>query len=171
MSGTSTAVIDPVEESLSSSRLLGSSLGSSLGSLSSPRKSSSEVSRTYKQASTLFLTRRLAEALATIQPLVTVPQSEEYPGGGTGEDEEKTIQQAPIASASRSSRIKIWSFYLTLLNSIAELGPDDGKNAFGSKEWSSIIAKARDGTIWDEVVRIGYGGNEGNVDADVVANL
>lgn len=52
-----------------------------------------------------------------------------------------------------------------------ELGPDDGKSAFGSKEWRAIVAKVRDGTVWEDVIQKGYGGSEGNVDADVVINL
>ena len=65
----------------------------------------------------------------------------------------------------------MWSFYLTLLNAIAELGPENGKKEFGGKEWKNLVARAQDGTIWDEVVNIGYGGIEGNIDADVVFNL
>ena len=162
MNGSSTVLVDPTEEALSSSRLL----GPFLGSLSSPRKASSGISKVYKQASDLFLTRRFQEAFVTIQPLITTskPQSE------TSDDENET-KPAPVASASRGSRIKVWSFYLNLLNEIAELGPEDGKAAFGNKEWKSLVAKAQDGSVWEEVVNTGYGGNEGNVDADVVIAL
>lgn len=162
MNGTSTALVDPTEEALASSRLL----GSSLGSLSSPRKAPSGISKVYKQASDLFLTRRFQEALVTIEPLITAPK----PQPETSDDENET-KPAPVALASRGSRIKVWSFYLNLLNEIAELGPEDGKAAFGNKEWKSLVAKAQDGSIWEEVVNIGYGGNEGNVDADVVIAL
>lgn len=92
------------------------------------------------------------------------------PAAGASE-EELSKGAAPIASASRSTRIKVWSLYLTLLNAIVDLGPDDGKNAFGSKEWRAMVAKVRDGTVWDDVVQKGYRGSEGNVDADVVINL
>lgn len=86
-------------------------------------------------------------------------------------EEELSAAVAPIASASRSTRIKLWSLYLTLLNAIVELGPEDGKNTLGSKEWRAIVAKVRDGTVWNEVVQKGYEGLEGNVDPDVVINL
>ena len=162
MNGSSTALIDPTEEALSTSRLL----GSSVGSISSPRKTKSEISRLYKEARALFLTRRFAEALSSIEPLITVPRSEH----GTVEDE-VTPDLAPVARASQKSRVKVWSFYLALLNAIAELGPDRGKAEFGGKAWRNLIVKAEDGTIWDEVVDIGYGGMEGNVDADVVSSL
>ena len=162
MTGSSTALVDPTEEALSSSRLL----GSSLGSLSSPRKAPSGISKIYKQASDLFLTRRFQEALVTIEPLITAPKPQQE----TCDDENET-KPAPVALASRGSRIKVWSFYLNLLNEIAELGAEDGKAAFGNKEWKSLVAKARDGSVWEEVVNIGYGGNEGNVDADVVIAL
>lgn len=162
MNGSTIALIDPTEEALSSSTLL----GSLVGSVSSPRKANSEISKIYKQASTLFLTRRLAEAFSTIEPLITAPQSQE-----AKKDEEGVAVPAPIATASRSSRVKVWSLYLTLLNAIAELGPENGKAAFGSREWRTLVAKAQEGTIWEEVVKTGYGGIEGNVDADVVINL
>ncbi|KAL8775325.1 MAG: hypothetical protein Q9209_000332 [Squamulea sp. 1 TL-2023] len=142
-------------------------LGSSINALSPPRQRNSHVSDVYKEASTLFLTRRLAEAYTTIQPVLTVPEpSDNTPNEG---DEDKRI--APIATASRSWRIKVWSLYLTLLNAIIELGPEEGQQAFGSKQWREIAAKARDGTVWEEVVRIGYSGIEGHLDADVVTNL
>ena len=162
MNGSSTVLVDPTEDALSSSRLL----GSSLGSLSSPRKASSGISKVYKQASDLFLTRRFQEALITIQPLITASKAQQE----TSDDENET-KPAPVALASRGARIKVWSFYLNLLNEIAELGPEDGKAAFGNKEWKSLVAKAQDGSVWEEVVNIGYGGNEENVDADVVIAL
>ena len=162
MSGSSTALVDPTEEALSTSRLL----GSSVGSISSPRKARSGISRVYKQAEDLFVTRRFAEALSAIEPLISVPS----PQDGSY-DEEVTAEVAPVARASQKSRIKVWSFYLTLLNAIAELGPENGKTEFGGREWKSLVAKAQDGTVWDEVVDIGYGGLKGNVDADVVFNL
>lgn len=158
---SSTTLIEPTEESLISSRLLGSSISSS-----SSRHGSSHISKVYKNASVLFLTRRLPEALSTLEPVLTVSKA----AADTSEEESST-SAAPIASASRNTRIKVWSLYLTLLNAVVDLGPEDGKNAFGSKEWRAIVAKVRDGIVWDDVVRHGYGGSEGNVDADVVINL
>lgn len=162
MSETSieTVVAGTLKDPLSQS----SSLGFSIGSISSSRRENSLISRTYKQASSLFLTRRLPEALSAIEPLITVPFLDE-------ELTDDEIAVAPIVNASRSLRIKVWSLYLTLLNSIIELGPADGKIAFGGQVWRSIRDKARDGSIWDEVVHVGYGGAEEKVDADVVVNL
>ena len=162
MNGSSTALVDPTEEALSTSRLL----GSSIGSISSPRKAKSEISRVYRQAEDLFVTRRFAEALTSIEPLITVPHSLDQ-----SHDDEPTADVAPIARASQNSRIKVWSFYLTLLDAIADLGPEKGKIEFGGREWKNLVAKSQDGTIWNEVVDTGYGGMEGNVDADVVFNL
>lgn len=164
-----------MDESFSESSLLDSvdkqdlrslQLTSSITSSSSLRRASSRISKTYKQASTLFLTRRLSESLSTLTPLITVPN---LPEDGVSED--GISEPAPIAKASRSSRIKVWSLYLTLLNSIIELGPEDGKEQLGGELWRGIVSKARDGTIWEEVVQIGYGGVEGDVDAEVVSNL
>lgn len=60
---------------------------------------------------------------------------------------------------------------MTILNAIVELDSDEGKQAFGSAEWRALVAKVRDGEVWEEVVRDGYDGVEGSVDADVVINL
>ena len=78
---------------------------------------------------------------------------------------------APVATASRGTRVKVWSFYLTFLNSVVELGAEEGKHAFGSARWKQLVSRCRDGSVWDDVVRDGYAGVEGDVDADVVVNL
>ncbi|KAL8690790.1 MAG: hypothetical protein Q9218_003839 [Villophora microphyllina] len=145
------------------------SLGTLIDSLSPPRQRNSHISKVYKQASTLFLTREFAEAYSALQPILAIPEDLKEDAGAEEEDELERL--APIATASRSLRVKVWSLYLTLLNTITELGPGEGKAALGSKQWRDIAAKVREGTIWDEVVRIGYGGIEGNVDTDVVTNL
>ena len=138
-------------------------LGSSIGSLSSSsRRGTAQLSKAYTQASNLFLTRRLTEAFSILTPIIEKPSVEEI---------SESPDPTPIASASRSSRIKIWSLYLTLFNAIIELGPEEGKANFGSNVWKDIANKARDGTIWEEVVEVGYNGIEGNVDAEVVINL
>ncbi|KAK7953531.1 peroxin 26 [Apiospora saccharicola] len=146
-------------------------LSSSISSLSSPttaaRQSSSHISKTYRQSSQLFLTRRLPEALSTILPLVTPPSGL----GETAETNDTENEPAPVAQASRTTRIKVWSLYLTILNSILELEPDEGKDSFGTQEYRALCSKVRDGEIWEEVVRNGYHGIEGNVDSDVVINL
>lgn len=51
------------------------------------------------------------------------------------------------------------------------MDPEEGKASFGTKEWRAICSKVRDGEIWEEVVRNGYHGIEGDVDSDVVINL
>lgn len=159
VTSTDTVIAAPLSKSIHS-------LGSSLGSLPL-RQKSSRIREVYKQASTCFLQRDFADAYATIVTLLTAPEQLE-------DDivaQEETEKLAPIATANRSSRIKVWSLYVTLLNAIIDLGPEEGKTAVGIKQWREIAAKARDGSIWDEVVQIGYGGIEGNVDADVVFNL
>ncbi|KAL8789023.1 MAG: hypothetical protein Q9195_007043 [Heterodermia aff. obscurata] len=158
---TDTAIYNPKDDLLSTSRFL----GSSIESLSPSRNVTSRTSKTYKQARDLFLTRRLPEAYSAIQSLVNVPAvSDESP-------ESDDPRVAPIATASRGQRIKVWSLYLTLLNAINELGPQEGEAQFGNKEWSRLTSKASDSSIWSEVVQNGYGGVEGNLDADVVVNL
>jgi hypothetical protein len=159
-SGFSPTVADNLS---SSSRMLSASISSLSSSTSSARHSSSHISKTYRQASTLFLTRRLPEALSTILPLITPPTSED--------DDGPSAEPAPVATSSRTTRIKVWSLYLTILNAIVELDPDDGKDAFGTQEWRAICSKVREGEVWEEVVRNGYHGVEGDVDSDVVINL
>ncbi|KAF2100483.1 hypothetical protein NA57DRAFT_36731 [Rhizodiscina lignyota] len=152
-------------------------LYSSISSLSSnpatQRQQASNIAKSYRQAAQLFLTRRLPEALSTIEPVIA-PQQGNQDGTATGSDgsgQETESTAAPIASASRGTRIKVWSFYLTFLNAVVDLGPEEGKHAFGSTKWKALVAKARDGTVWEDVVRNGYNGIEGEVDPDVVVNL
>ncbi|KAL8728008.1 MAG: hypothetical protein Q9166_005679 [cf. Caloplaca sp. 2 TL-2023] len=160
VTSTDTVIAAPTGESIRFLR-------SSIDSLSPPRQRNSHISNVYKEASTLFLTRRLAEAFLTLEPILTVSDCSE--DSTNDEDEDERI--APIATASRSLRVKVWSLYLTLLNALIEVGPEEGKQMIDVKQWREICAKVQDGTIWEEVVRIGYGGIEGNVDADVVTNL
>jgi hypothetical protein len=141
-------------------------LSSSVPSLSASRSQASQIAKTYRQAANLFVTRRLPEALSTIEPIIT-PQNNALENG----DHESSQSLAPIALASRSARIKVWVFWLTFLSAVVELGPEEGKHAFGSNKWKSLVSKARDGTVWQDIVQHGYGGVEGNVDADVVVNL
>jgi len=140
-------------------------LATSTGSLLSSRHQTSQIAKTYRQAAQLFLTRRLPEALSTIEPVITPELVSD------GEQNGGHSPVAPIATASRGTRIKVWSFYLTFINSVVELGAEEGKHAFGSTKWKQLVNKARDGTIWEDIVRDGYSGNEGAVDADVVINL
>jgi len=152
-------------------------LSASLSSLSRSRSAHSHLVRTYKQATQLYLTKRFVDALETLEPLITPSSSAD--DGPTSFDSQETLRpgttttstRAPVAQSSRSTRIKVWVFYLSLLHAIIELGPEEGKLVFGSTRWRELAGKVRDGTIWEEVVRAGYGGQEGEVDADVVANL
>lgn len=150
-------------EDLSSSR----TPGSSVSSLSASRQHSQQIAKAYRQAAQLFLTRRLPEALSTIEPIITPPVVDHANGSYNGD----LAGYAPIATASRGTRVKVWSFYLTFLNAVVELGAEEGKHAFGSARWKQLVSKCRDGSVWDDVVRDGYAGVEGDVDAEVVANL
>ncbi len=141
-------------------------LSSSMSSLAASRQQSSQIAKAYRQAAQLFLTRRLPEALSTIEPTITPPPHDEAVG-----DVGAPAGYAPIANASRGTRVKVWSFYLTFLNAVVELGAEEGKHAFGSARWKQLVSKCRDGSVWDDVVRDGYAGVEGDVDADVVVNL
>lgn len=145
-------------------------LSSSISSLSSSRAQSSWIAKSYRHAAQLYLTRRLSEALEAIEPVIT-PEDLDYRQSNGDHSDDQVVQAAPVAAASRGTRVKVWSFYLTLVNAIIEVGPEEGKLSFGSTKWRDIAAKAREGTVWDEVVRHGYGGSEGEVDGEVVINL
>jgi hypothetical protein len=138
---------------------------SQLSSSTSSLSPSKFCSKTYKNALELFLTRRLPEALAALEPAITVaqPHDERYVNGDDS--------TPPVASAQSTWRIKVWNLYITLLSSIVDLGPEEGKNQFGQKKWKSISSQVRDGQIWETVVQTGYRGLEGSVDAEVVYNL
>lgn len=164
--GAQTASLSPTSPDAFASQSLRTSI-SSLGSPAAARQAASYVSKTYRQSSTLFLTRRLPEALSTITPLITItPPSPSQPEGVNG-----TNEPAPVAKASRNTRIKVWTLYIAILNAIVALEPDEGKEALGTQEWRALCAKVRDGDVWEEVVQNGYHGVEADVDADVVINL
>lgn len=141
-------------------------LSSSLSSLSRPRSTASLTVKAYKQATQLYLTKRFKEALEILEPIVT-PQS--APPGTQSNGVQG--RAAPVTQSNKGTRTKVWVFYLSLLNAIIELGVEEGKAAFGSQKWKQLVAKATEGSIWEDVVQHGYGGNEGDVDPDVVLNL
>ena len=124
------------------------------------------VVKAYKRASDLFLTRRLPEALCTLNTLICLSRASDGEWSGIADS---TILSA--YNSSRRMRIKVWNLYLSILNGIVELGYENGQRAFGVKEWKTLATKVWDGTIWEDVVQIGYNGREGNVDPDVVLNL
>ncbi|KAI1082397.1 hypothetical protein F5B20DRAFT_569407 [Whalleya microplaca] len=159
--GSHTATLSPGSDSFRSQVITNSI--SSLVSSTSSRHSATNITKTYRQASQLFLTRRLPEALSTVLPLITKPTE--------GADVDGLTEPTPVAQASKSTRVKVWSLYLTILNAVLELDPDEGKDAFGSQEWRTLCNKVRDGDVWEEVVQFGYHGIEGEVDSDVVINL
>lgn len=162
--GSHTSILSPtLTEGGFSSHTMSSSI-SSLSSSASARPTTSYVSRTYRQSSSLFLTRRLPEALSTILPLITPPPPPTAPA-------DSVTEPAPVAKSSRNTRIKVWTLYIAILNAIAALEPHEGKAAFGTQEWRNLCAKVRDGDVWGEVVQSGYHGVEGDVDSDVVINL
>ncbi|KAI1355809.1 hypothetical protein F5Y01DRAFT_269926 [Xylaria sp. FL0043] len=160
--GSFSTTLSPTGSDAFGSQVLSNSI-SSLVSSTNPRVAPSQISKTYRQASQLFLTRRLPEALSTLLPLIT-PSTEADEANGLTEP-------APVVRASRATRIKVWSLYLTILNAILELDPQEGKDAFGAQEWRTLCQKVRNGDVWEEVVQFGYHGVEGDVDSDVVINL
>lgn len=146
-------------------------LSSSLSSLSSSRSTNSLIVRTYKQATQQYLTKQFKEALETLEPIIAPQGAGDDPLDGDNKANGDATGPALIAQSSKGTRTKVWVFYLSLLHAIVELGQEEGKLIFGSTVWRQLAAKVRDGTVWEEVIQRGYGGNEGEVDADVVVNL
>ncbi|KAI9803249.1 MAG: hypothetical protein M1825_002040 [Sarcosagium campestre] len=130
------------------------------------RQHDARLQKIYRQASSLYLTRRLQEALTTLEPVV---DPKEIPNSVGAEDTQSL--ETIILSASRSLQIKTWTLYLTLLDAIINLGSIEGGAAIGKSKWRAIAANVREGGIWDDVVQIGYGGNESDVEPIVVTNL
>ncbi|QIX00840.1 hypothetical protein AMS68_006357 [Peltaster fructicola] len=146
-------------------------LSRSFDHLSRSRSTNNLIVRAYKQATQLYLTRRFREAYDTLEPVVS-PQGSAADGQiNDAPNAILSAELAPVAQSSKGTRTKVWVFYLSLLHSIIGLGPQEGKTTFGSTKWRELAAKVRDGTIWQEVVKRGYGGNEGEVDGEVVVNL
>ncbi|KAK5702537.1 hypothetical protein LTR97_003482 [Elasticomyces elasticus] len=141
-------------------------LSSSLSSLSRSRSTNSLIVRTYKEATSLYLTKRFKEALEVLEPIITVQtlENDEHTNGNGN-------TAAPIAQSSKTTRTKVWVFYLSLLHAIIDLGPEEGKLIFGSSHWKALASRAREGTVWQEIIQSGYGGEEASVDADVAVNL
>ncbi|KAK3627695.1 hypothetical protein LTR56_019040 [Elasticomyces elasticus] len=141
-------------------------LSSSLSSLSRSRSTNSLIVRTYKEATSLYLTKRFKEALEVLEPIITVqtPENDKHTNGNGN-------TAAPIAQSSKTTRTKVWVFYLSLLHAIIDLGAEEGKLIFGSSHWKALASKAREGTVWQDIIQSGYGGEEASVDADVVVNL
>lgn len=162
-SGSSTVTITTGSSSLANSQ----HLSSSVSARSPSTRLSSEISKAYKNASQLFLTRRFPEALSVLEPAISPLRQPNYPK----DNEEDLRAEAPIATSTRTQRIKVWVLYLTLLNEIVDLGQDEGKRCFGQKRYGEIVSHVRNGDIWETTVRDGYGGKEGSVDAEVVYNL
>jgi hypothetical protein len=162
-SGSSTVTITARDDPMAGSQ----QLSSSTSSLSPNRRSSSEISKIYKHASQLFITRRFPEALSMLEPVITpIKQTNGYKYG-----DEDSPPKAPIATATTNQRIKVWVLYITLLNSIVDLGHDEGRRGFGQARYKAMVNCVRNGDIWETVVRDGYAGKEGSVDSEVVYNL
>lgn len=115
-----------------------------------PLATPATVARVYRTCTNLFLTRRLPDALATLQPIIADSVS-------------------PRVKCSRALRTKVWSLYFAILDAAAKMGAEEGKKVWGAAEWRKILAKVRSGAVWDEAIAT-YGG-EGRVDAEVVNAL
>lgn len=153
-------------------------LSSSFSNLSRSRSSNSLIVRTYKQATQMYLTKRFKEALETLEPIVAPPQTShgevngtEARANGDANRDGANSHASPIAQATKGTKTKVLVFYLSLLNAIIDLGAEAGKLQFGSTKWRQLASTVRGGAIWEEIVQCGYGGNEADVDADVVVNL
>ncbi|KAI5301347.1 hypothetical protein KEM55_002941 [Ascosphaera atra] len=135
-----------------------------------------QMKRLRKQAAALFSSRQWPQALETINTLVLPPSLQPQASAQTStalikdasRGEQVPPEAAPVTYASRPLRVKIWCFYITLLNVILT---DEGREAFEEEKWRAILSSIRNGKLWEYVVQTGYGGREGAVDGEVVHNL
>jgi len=135
---------------------------SSISSLTSTQPQAPSVPRIYKQASQLFLTRRIPEALEVLEAIIEPP---------VRASDSDAPSAAPVATATKNARCKVWGLYVSILNEVVELGAEEGKKSFGGSRWKELVSKTKDGSVWEEVIRNGYYGSEGSLDAEVVAIL
>lgn len=142
-------------------------ISSSQSSLNASKKASSEIARTYKHASQLYLTRRLSEAYEALQSVIKPPVQQ---NGHSNHDDDSPVL-SPIATASTSQRIKTWSLYAALLNAAIDLGSEEGAREFGQKQYRDILKLVQNGEVWEQVVQDGYRGREDSLDAEVVYNI
>ena len=115
------------------------------------------------------MTKRFKEALNVLEPIVTLSHDARADEDETGKQE--AGESTPIAIADEKDRVRIWNLYIMILDAAIGLGPQDGKTHFGAICWKTLTNKAYNGTVWDDVIRVGYGGSEGTVDAEVICNL
>ena len=146
------------------------SLSDSFRSISIPgsnKQEAEQASRTYKRAKQLYLTRQFPDCYATLEDLIKAPPTPEH------EDDSDEVPTALVArkSVSTNMRVRIWCLYISLLNEIVALGPEDGKQQFGNKQWRDMLSSVQNGQVWETVVETGYGGRESLVDSEVVYNL
>lgn len=118
-----------------------------------------ELSRIYRSAASSFLTRRYDVAFSSLEPAVS-PSSES-----------NVRSAAAIHMAPKSLRVKLWCLYTTLVHVIIVKHLRDGQHFIGGEEWMTLLRKVQQGTIWDEVVMVGYLGAKEDVDLEVVINL
>ncbi|KAI9886514.1 MAG: hypothetical protein M1823_001695 [Watsoniomyces obsoletus] len=120
------------------------------------------LAQTYRQAAKYFVTRRPYKAIQLLDSVIRPATPTSRACDSEHED---------VANAPRRLRIKTWCLYITSLDALIQLGPEEGVETIGQQEWNAVISKVRDGGIWDDVIRYGYHGEEERVDAKVVLNL
>ena len=141
-----------------------SDLQKSITALSSSLYSNqnSSISKIYKRASTLFLTRQLKEAHSLLTSLID---------GAADASSNGFTTNIALIDATRNQRVKIWCLYLSLIDELLKVGPVQGATFVGLKNWSSLKESVTDSTVWDYVTKQGYQGRQASVDEEVIASL
>ena len=163
MSTTSidTAYFNPLEDSVTSSGLL----GSADGSVGPTQLSNKQISRDYDIAQSNFSNKQFQEAHQVLETLISPTSS----NGDTVN--EKRAQKAPITAAKSSLRVKTWVLYFKLLDAVIGLGPNEGVEDLALSTQKNLKSKVVDSSIWEQVLQDGYGGTHCNVEAEVVWHL
>lgn len=126
------------------------------------------LSKKYRKARNLFLTQQFAEAFSEIG--LTLEPGEWFEGD-VHDGEGKSLSRVPILFAKKSVRVKIWSLYLTLLNTFRKAGNDQAGVWVGARRWKGLYASLCDGSIWQNVLHVGYADNEHAMDHEITVAL
>ena len=123
---------------------------------------------TYKRARDFYLVQQFGEAFDEISSLlndnnVFVADLDNGPGSAR--------TQAPVFHANMGLKVKIWSLYLTLLNTLRDVGGQKASAYVGAQRWQRLSESLHNGSIWQHVVDVGFAGDEQVMDIDIVIAL
>lgn len=158
VTSTETAIYNPTPNSPASSQLVTSATAPTSAKWNSFFK---QISKVYEHAKSLYASKELVQAYNALQPLVTPSNFQ---------SNELTFDTAPVADAKHSQRVKVWSLYCNLVQDILATDYDLGTAKFSNATYEYVKSQA-EGTVWDYVIQVGYGGRLSAVDSATVIHM